>query len=38
VLDALVPEPGAFYVMDRAYLDFARLFRLHSLKVSMPVE
>jgi len=32
VLDALVPEPGAFYVMDRAYLDFARLFRLHSLK------
>ena len=31
VLDLLVPEPGAFYVMDRAYIDFARLFRLHSL-------
>jgi len=25
VLDELVPEPGAFYVMDRGYLDFARL-------------
>lgn len=29
VLDLLVPEPGAFYVMDRGYLDFARLHRLH---------
>lgn len=29
VLDLLAPEPGAFYVMDRAYLDFARLYRLH---------
>ena len=27
VLDELVPEPGAFYVMDRGYLDFARLYR-----------
>ena len=27
VLDQLVPEPGAFYVMDRGYLDFARLGR-----------
>lgn len=25
VLDMLIPEPGAFYVMDRAYIDFARL-------------
>ena len=25
----LLPEPGAFYVMDRAYLDFARLHRFH---------
>ena len=25
VLDLLVPEPGAFYVMDRGYLDFGRL-------------
>jgi len=29
VLDLLLPEPGAYYVMDRAYLDFKRLFRLH---------
>ena len=28
VLDHLVPEPGAFYVMDRAYIDFERLARL----------
>jgi hypothetical protein len=26
VLDELVPEPGAFYVMDRGYVDFKRLF------------
>jgi Transposase DDE domain/Domain of unknown function (DUF4372) len=25
VLDMLIPEPGSFYVMDRGYLDFARL-------------
>ena len=31
VLDMLVPEPGAFYVMDRAYLDFERLNVLHSM-------
>jgi hypothetical protein len=29
VLDQLLPEPGAFYVMDRGYLDFERLHRLH---------
>lgn len=28
VLDILLPEPGAFYVMDRGYIDFERLFRL----------
>ena len=28
-LDLLIPEPGAIYVMDRAYLDFARLHVLH---------
>ncbi len=27
VLDELIPEPGAFYVMDRGYLDFERLYR-----------
>lgn len=29
ILDQLSFEPGAFYVMDRAYLDFARLYKLH---------
>lgn len=29
VLDELWFEPGAFYVMDKGYLDFRRLFRLH---------
>jgi len=28
VLDILLPEPGAFYIMDRGYLDFARLYTL----------
>ena len=28
-LDLLVPEPGAYYVMDRGYLDYARLHALH---------
>jgi len=28
VLDLLQPEPAAFYVMDRGYLDFERLARL----------
>ena len=29
VLDLLLPEPGAIYVMDRGYVDFARLYVLH---------
>lgn len=29
LLDLLLPEAGAFYVMDRAYIDFERLFRFH---------
>jgi len=29
ILDEIIPEPGAFYVMDRAYLDFSRLHTLH---------
>ena len=28
VLDVLIPEPGSFYVMDRGYLDFRRLYGL----------
>ena len=27
-LDLLIFEPGAFYIMDRGYLDFARLYRI----------
>ena len=26
ILDILVPEPGSFYIMDRGYLDFERLY------------
>jgi hypothetical protein len=29
VLDVLTPEPGAFYLLDRGYTDFARLHALH---------
>jgi hypothetical protein len=29
ILDSLVLEPGAFYVMDRAYVDFDRLYRFN---------
>ncbi len=29
VMDDLLIEPGAFYLMDRGYLDFSRLFVLH---------
>ena len=27
-LDVIVPEPGAFYIMDKAYTDFRRLYEL----------
>ena len=30
MLDQLLPEPGAFYVMDRGYIDFERLVSLAS--------
>jgi len=29
VLDILIPQPGAFYVMDRGYVDFQRLHAMH---------
>jgi len=29
ILEILVPEPGSFYIMDRGYLDFSRLFTMH---------
>ncbi len=28
ILDSLIVEPGAFYIMDRGYIDFARLYTL----------
>ena len=29
ILDQLLPEAGAFYVIDRGFLDYARLYRFH---------
>lgn len=29
IMDELFWEPGAIYVMDRGYVDFSRLFRIH---------
>ena len=29
ILDILATEPGSFYIMDRGYLDFQRLYTLH---------
>ena len=29
ILDILIPEAGAFYVMDRGYIDFKRLYGIH---------
>lgn len=29
VLDVLIPEAGSFYVMDKGYIDYERLFLLH---------
>ena len=31
-LDHLIPCPGAYYIMDRRYLDFGRLYRLHTAR------
>ncbi len=30
ILDQLLPEAGAFYVMDRGFVDFERLYRFHT--------
>ena len=32
VLDILAAEPGSFYVMDRGYLDYERLYRMNQTK------
>lgn len=29
ILDVLIPEAGSFYVMDKGYIDFERLYQLH---------
>src|ERR1035437_1853332 len=29
VLEQLLPEPGAFYIIDRGFIDFERLYRFH---------
>ena len=29
VLDLLLAEPGSFYIMDRGYIDFGRLYTMH---------
>lgn len=29
ILDELIPEPGAIYIMDRGYIDFSRLYTLN---------
>jgi len=29
ILDELIPEPGCYYIMDRGYLDFERLYVLN---------
>ena len=38
VLDVLPIEAGAFYVMDRGYLDYERLYKVHQAGAySLPV-
>ena len=32
ILDLIIPEAGSFYLMDRGYLDFKRLYALHQAK------
>jgi len=34
ILDELIIEPGAVYIMDRGYTDFERLFRIHQTPAS----
>ena len=32
ILDILIPEAGSFYVMDRGYIDFKRLYLFHQAR------
>ena len=34
ILDILIPEAGSFYIMDRGYLDFARLYAMHQARAT----
>lgn len=34
ILDSLIPEAGSFYIMDRGYHDFSRLYALHQAKTT----
>ena len=34
ILDTLIPEAGSFYIMDRGYLDFARLHTMHQARAT----
>jgi len=34
ILDSLIPEAGSFYIMDRGYHDFSRLYALHQAKAN----
>ena len=37
ILDELIPEPGSFYILDRGYIDFQRLFTLNTDKAHFVV-
>jgi len=37
ILDSLPLEPGAIYIMDRGYIDFARLYRIHRHKATFVI-
>jgi len=32
ILDILIPEPGSFYILDRGYFHYKRLYHLHQSK------
>jgi hypothetical protein len=37
ILDDLIVQPGTWYIMDRGYLDFLRLYRLHQAAASFVI-
>jgi hypothetical protein len=37
LLDELTPEPGSYYIMDRGFLDFQRLYALHLLRANFVI-